>query len=189
MLKILTLEDLASFCAENKMYKFSSQESGHKLCVRVPVTYEKDDNMSSDSILYVKIKLMHTGRNRNQSNVTKEAAEKCLSTIKYKPILANFCEIDGVTDFTSHDMEINDDGSINYLEHQIGCFTSDKPYMEYDEEKDRYYIYAKVAIPREYTAAAEIIERKNGTKISAELAVNSMSYDAKAKELILEDIS
>lgn len=188
MLKILTLEDLASFCAENKMYKFSSQESGHKLCVRVPVTYEKDDDMSSDSILYVKIKLMHTGRNRNMSNVTKEAAEKCLSTIKYKPILANFCEIDGVTDFTSHDMEIDEDGNLVYLEHQIGCFTVDEPYLEYDKDTDRYYVYAYGAIPREYTKASEIIERKNGTKISAELFINEMSYDAKEKELILNDI-
>jgi hypothetical protein len=67
--------------------------------------------------LYAKVKIFHTNTNRNHSNVTKEAAEKSLDGIKYKPLLANFCEIDGIKDFTSHDMEFNDDGTINYLEH------------------------------------------------------------------------
>lgn len=187
--KLLTLEDLVLFCSKNKMQKFSAEESGYQICVQVPSVYAKDEEQLNDSLLMGTVKLLHTNRNRNGSNVTKKAAENCMSSIQYKPLLANFTELEnGDMDFTSHDMEINDDGSINYLEHQIGCFTSDKPYMEYDEEKDRYYIYAKVAIPREYTAAAEIIERKGGTKISAEIAVNSMSYDAKEKELLLEDI-
>jgi len=45
---------------------------------------------------------MHTGKNRNGSNLTEEAAKNCLSSIAYKPLLADFCEIDGVEDFTSH---------------------------------------------------------------------------------------
>lgn len=186
--KILTLEQLAKFCAENKMYKFSSEETGYKLCVQVPSTYEKFEEKSTDTMLYGKIKLLHTNRNRNTSNVTYDAAKNCMSTIKYKPLLANFCEIDGVKDFTSHDMEFDKEGNVEYIEHQIGCFTVDEPYLEYDEEKDRHYLYAYVAIPREYTDAADIIERKGGTKVSAELSINSMSYDAKAKELVLEDI-
>lgn len=187
--KLLTLEDLVLFCSENKLQRFSAEESGYQICVQIPSIYAKDEEQPNDSLLMGTVKLLHTNRNRNGSNVTKKAAEKCMPYIQYKPLLANFTELEnGDMDFTSHDMEFNEDGSINYLEHQIGCFTSDKPYMEYDEEKDRYYIFAKVAIPREYSAAAEIIERKGGTKISAELAVNSMSYDAKAKELILEDI-
>lgn len=88
----------------------------------------------------------------------------------YKPVLANFCEIDGVRDFTAHDMKINDDGTISYLEKQVGCFTADKPYMEQDpDNSDRQYVFARVAIPRDYTDAADIIERKGGTKVSVEL--------------------
>lgn len=188
-MKILTVEQLAKFCFENKMYKFDASESGYKLCVQTPSVFKFEEE-NNDSILYGNIKLLHTNTNRNHSNVTKEAAENCLSTIKYKPVLANFTTIDddGTEDFTSHDMEINEDGSVNYIEHQIGCFTSDEPYLEYDKDTDRYYIYAKVAIPREYSSAASIIERKNGTKCSAELFVNRMSYDAKNRELLLEDI-
>lgn len=185
--KLLTLDDLVKFCVDNKMYRFNSEESGYKICVQIPSVYEKAESDETGSILYADLKLLHTNRNRNGSNVTKDAAEKCMSSLKYKPILANFCEIDGEKDFTSHDFDITDDGIV-YLEHQVGCVTSDEPWLEYDEEKGRHYLYAKAAIPREYTAAAEIIERKNGTKLSVELAVNAMKYDVEEKELILTDI-
>jgi len=112
-----------------------------------------------------------------------------MKTIAYKPILANFTDVNGELDFTSHDFDLNDDGTITYYEKQVGCFTSDKPYMEEDgEHKDRKYVYAKCAIPRQYTEAANIIERKGGTDISAELGINKLSYDSKSKCLILEDV-
>lgn len=140
-------------------------------------------------MLYAHVLAYHTGRNRNQSNLTEAAAKRAMKSMAYKPVLANFCEIDGVRDFTSHDMEIDEDGECTYIEKQVGCFTADAPYMEKDpKHEDRMNIYAKVAIPREYTDAADIIERKNGTKCSVELAVNELSYDVKNKELRLEDV-
>lgn len=187
--KLLTLEDLVMFCQTNKLYSFNSKDSGYQLCVQVPATFEKDDE-ESDTLLFATIKAFHTGRNRNKSNVTEKAARKAMKTMAYKPILANFTTLEnGDLDFTSHDFTITDDGDIEYQERQIGCFTSDEPYMEKDpDHDDRMFVCAKAAIPREYTAAADIIERKNGTKVSSELLINSMSYDSKNKELILEDI-
>lgn len=186
MKKILTLEDLIAFCASGKLSRFSSSESGYSLRVRLPAAYAK--HKSDEYTLYGEVKIMHTGRNRNGSNLTLDAMNKCKKNLAYKPLLANFCEIDGVKDFTSHDFTIDDDGNVEYQEFPIGCFTADTPRVEYDKEKDRNYLYAICAIPREYTAAAEIIERKGGTKVSAELAINEMSYDAKEKELVLEDV-
>lgn len=186
MKKILTLEDLVAFCESGKLSKFSSSESGYSLRVRVPAVYAK--HKSDDYTLYGEVKIMHTGRNRNGSNLTLDAMNKCKKNLAYKPLLANFCEIDGVKDFTSHDFTVDEDNNIEYQEFPIGCFTADAPRIEYDKEKDRNYLYAICAIPREYTAAAEIIERKGGTKVSAELAINEMSYDAKEKELVLEDV-
>ena len=58
-----------------------------------------------------------------------------MPTLKYKPILCNFTDTEDGKDFTSHDMEIDADGNINYIERQVGCFTADEPYLEYDEEK------------------------------------------------------
>lgn len=188
--KILTLEDLYDFYfKQNKSITFSSKESGYQLSVQVPASFETDKNENQDdTLLFGTTKLFHIGRNRNKSSVTEEAAKKAMKTIAYKPLLANFCEIDGVKDFTSHDMVIDEDGNVEYLERQIGCFTADEPYMEYDEIHQKTYVYAKVAIPREYTDAVSIIERKNGTKISVELLVNELSYNSAEKVLELTDV-
>lgn len=187
--KLLTLEDLAKFCKEQNFSNFSSKDTGYQLSVQVPANFEVDDNVYQDNtLLFGKVKVFHIGPNRNGSSVTKNAAEKALSTIAYKPLLANFCEVDGVKDFTSHDMEFNDDGSVTYIEHQIGCFTADTPVIQYDETTEKEFVFAKVAIPREYTDACDIIERKNGTKVSVELLVNEMNYSAKDDILELTDI-
>lgn len=189
MKKILTIEQLIDFCEQRNFRNFSSKDMGFQLCVQMPATFEKESEDDS-SLLFVKVKVFHTGTNRNKSNVTVEAAKRAMKGMAYKPILANIIEVDGVKDFSSHDGYIDEDGNWVYEEKQIGCFTSDKPYMEQDEDNEgRYYVFAHAAIPREYTDAAEIIERKNGTKVSVELIVNEMSFDVENKELILNDIA
>lgn len=187
--KLLTLADLEKFCQEQKLMNFSSKETGYQLCVHVPATFEKQEEVEDPTIMFAYVRLFHIGVNRNHSSVTREAAEKSLTTIPYKPLLANFCEIDGERDFTSHDMEFDKDGNVTYIERQIGCFTADKAYISYDEEYDKDYVYAKVAIPREYTDAAEIIEKKNGTKVSVELLINEMTYSVDDQCLLLTDIT
>lgn len=189
--KLLTLDDLVQFCQSQKLYSFNSKESGYQLCVQTPATFKKDQEEDEESsLLYATVTVMHTGRNRNKSNVTVDAAKKAMKNMAYKPILANFAMTEsGELDFTSHDFTVNDDGEVEYQEHQIGCFTADDPYMEQDpDNEDRQYVYATCAIPKEYTAAADIIERKNGTKVSVELIVNSMEYNAADKELLLTDV-
>ena len=190
--RIMTVEELCRFCAEQNFAKFDSTESGYQLYVSTPAQFEVSES-EDEYTLFANIKAFHTNNNRNKSSVTKKAMEKSLSGFKYKPILCNYQTVtleDGTEalDFTAHDMEIDEDGNPIYLEKQVGCITADKPEMRYDEKTDRYYAYAKGAIPREYTPAAEIIERRGGTDVSAELFVNKMSYDAKKKELLLEDI-
>lgn len=189
--KILTLDDLYQFCSEQKLQSFSSKEhDDEKLYVHVPAKFEIDESAEDKNTLYANVLVFHTGVNRNASNVTDDAAREAIKRLAYKPLLANFCEDEnGVRDFTSHDFEIDDAGNIIYLERQIGCFTADEANMIPDDEVEgRTNIYAKVAIPREYTDAAEIIERKNGTKVSVELEVNEMSYDIDTATLLLTDI-
>ena len=192
--KLLTIDDLYSFYLEqNKTCKFSSEESGYQLSVQVPAYFEVSDE-EDDTLLFCTVKLMHSGENRNHSNVTDEALTKAAKGLAYKPILANFMEYtdeetgETLKDFTSHDMVINDDGTATYLEKQVGCFTADEPYFEMEEETGHNFLYGICAIPREYTDTCSIIERKNGTKISVELAVNSMEFDASKKVLNLTDV-
>ena len=192
--KLLTIDDLYSFYLEqNKTCKFSSEESGYQLSVQVPAYFEVSDE-EDDTLLFCTVKLMHSGENRNHSNVTDEALIKAAKGLAYKPILANFMEYtdeetgEKLKDFTSHDMIINDDGTATYLEKQVGCFTADEPYFEVEKETGHNFLYGICAIPREYTDTCSIIERKNGTKISVELAVNSMEFDASKKVLNLTDV-
>lgn len=185
--KILTLSDLEQFYSKYKRSTcFSSKKTGYQLAVQIPATFEAEE-YKDDTMLFCNVKLFHIGLNRNHSCVTEDAAKKAMKTIAYKPILANFCEIDGERDFTAHDMIIKD-SSIEYIERQIGCFTADEPYIERDEDLGVDFVYAKCAIPREYTDAVDIIERKNGTKVSVELLINEMQYNAKEKYLELTDV-
>lgn len=193
--KILTLADLYNFYSnKNENCIFNSAETGYKLAVQVPAQFEINKEQNDNSLLFCLVKLMHSGENRNHSSVTDDALVKASKTLAYKPILANFVEYtdpntnEVLTDFTSHDMEITEDGTV-YYEHQIGCFTADEPYFEIEEETGHNFLYGYCAIPREYTAACSVIERKNGTKISVELEINEMQYSAKDKVLELTDIN
>ena len=190
--RLMTLDDLYEFFVEqNKTFNFNSHESGSPIVVSLPGTFaETDDSMPG--LLKLKLKVCHTNLNRNGSFISQENMEKGMPTLKYRPILAYIHELeDGSKDFYAHNMEIveNKDGEseINYIEKQVGCFTADEPWLEYDEKMDKTYVMAYSVIPENYTEAADIIRRKNGTKVSCELVINELSYNAKEKYLDLTD--
>lgn len=197
IINLLSLEDLYNFYAtQNKSCNFSSKDSGYQLSVQVPAKFEKIDEDKSDGLtLFCDVKIMHSGRNRNKSNVTDDALINASKQLAYKPILANFVEYtdnetnETLKDFTSHDIEKDKDGNTIYIEKQVGCFTSDEPYFEVEKETGHNFLYGKCAIPIEYTDSASIIRRKGGTKVSVELGVNACEFDANKKELLLTDIS
>ncbi len=190
--KILTLDNLYQFFVEqNKAFNFSSKESGTPIVVSVPGNFEvEEDDMPG--MLKAKLKVCHIDTNRNGSHISKENMEKAMPTLKYRPILAYIHQLeDGTYDFYAHNMEIvedeNGEEQINYIEKQVGCFTADEPYLEYDKEMDKTYVMAYGVIPEEYTQAADIIRRKQGTKVSCELVINELSYNAAEKYLDLTD--
>lgn len=192
MHKILTLDNLYQFFVEqNKSVNFSSKENGNPIVVSMPANFEISEN-DMPGMLKLKLKVCHIDTNRNGSHISKENMEKAMPTLKYRPILAYIHQLDdGTYDFYAHNMEIvedeNGEEKINYIEKQVGCFTTDEPYLEYDEEMDKTYVIAYAVIPEEYTEAANIIRRKNGTKVSCELCIDSLQYNAKEKYLELID--
>ena len=190
--KILTLDNLYQFFVnQNKAFNFSSKESGTPIVVSVPGNFEvEEDDMPG--MLKAKLKVCHINTNRNGSHISQENMEKAMPTLKYRPILAYIHQLkDGTYDFYAHNMEIvkdeNGEEQINYTEKQVGCFTADEPYLEYDKEMDKTYVIAYGVIPEEYTQAADIIRRKQGTKVSCELVINELSYNAAEKYLDLID--
>ena len=191
MHKILTLDNLYQFFVEqNKSINFSAKENGSPIVVSMPANFEVSEN-DMPGMLKLKLKVCHTETNRNGSHISKENMENAMPTLKYRPILAYIHQLpDGSWDFYAHNMEIvEEDGeeTINYIEKQVGCFTADDPYLEYDENMDKTYVYAYAVIPEEYTKAADIVREKNGTKVSCELVINELSYNAKEKYLDLTD--
>lgn len=191
--KILTLDNLYQFFVEqNKTVNFSSKESGSPIVVTTNGNFAEEQNDDMPGMLKLKLKNCHIDTNRNGSHISKENMEKAMPTLKYRPILAYIHELpDGTKDFYAHNIQIEEDedgdAQVVYLEKQVGCFTAENPWLEYDEEMDKTYVMAYAVIPEEYTETADIIRRKNGTKVSTELVINELSYNAKEKYLDLTD--
>ena len=190
--QILTLDSLYKFFVEqNKSVNFSSKDSGKPIVVTTNGFFEANET-DMPGMLKLELKVCHTQTNRNGSHISDENMEKAMPTLKYRPILAYIHELkDGTKDFYAHNVEIveNEDGEteISYIEKQVGCFTADDPWLKYDEEKGKTYVHAYAVIPEGYTDAADIIRRKNGTKVSCELVINELAYNAKEKYLDLID--
>lgn len=190
--KILTLDNLYQFFVEqNKNFNFSSKDSGNHILVTTNGFFETNET-DMPEMLKLELKVCHTNTNRNGSHISTENMEKAMPTLKYRPILAYIHELeDGTKDFYAHNMEIveHEDGEteITYIEKQVGCFTADDPWLKYDKENDKTYVHAYAVIPEGYTEAADIIRRKGGTKVSCELIINELSYNAKEKYLDITD--
>lgn len=180
--QILTMEDLVQFCKTQKVQRFDANEFGKQICVKVNdiATFEEDKSFNSDGFMHLIFKVCHAGENRNLSSISKDNLEKYKNTIKYRPVLASIItspDDASVLDFNSHDIEIDDNGSPIYIEKQVGSFTADEPFLQYDEQNDKTYLMAHAVIPEEYTAAADIIRRKGGTKVSCEIGIDTMQYN------------
>lgn len=190
--QILTLDDLYQFFVEkNQTTVFNARDNGKPIVVTTNGFFEADES-DMPGMLKLELKVCHTQTNRNGSHISDANMEKAMPTLKYRPILAYIHELeDGTKDFYSHNMEIveGEDGEtkINYIEKQVGCFTADDPWLKYDEQNDKTYVHAYAVVPEEYTEAADIIRRKNGTKVSCELVITELAYNAKEKYLDLTD--
>lgn len=76
--KILTIDDLVKFCETNKFHRFSSTETGYQLAVKVPTTFEIDQNVDDNhrGMTKLKFRIFHSGLNR--------MVVMCLKTLQIK---------------------------------------------------------------------------------------------------------
>lgn len=186
-----TIEDLASFCKQNNFARFSSKDHGNKpLIVQSVETFEVSDN-SKDGLMPVSLKSCHIGVNRNQSCISEEVMKADMSSFKGRPILANIIKTDtGEYEFHSHDVTLNEDGEIEYLEHPVGVISQlEEPYLEYDKDEDKTYLHVNGHIFTEYSRAAEILERRRTCKCSVEIAVNEMSWNGEEDYLSIDSFT
>ena len=186
-----TIDDLATFCKQNNFARFSSKEHGNKpLIVQSVETFEVSDN-SKDGLMPVSLKSCHIGVNRNQSCITEDVMKTNMSSFKGRPILANIIKTDtGEYEFHSHDIEFNEDGEMEYLEHPVGVISQlEEPYLEYDKDEDKTYLYVNGHIFTEYSRAAEILERRRACKCSVEIAVNELSWNGEEDYLSIDSFT
>ena len=191
--KLLFMEDLLQLFRENGLTKFSSSDSGYRLCVQIPATFEVEDKVDEDhrGMMRLKIRVFHLDANRNGSFVSKKSAKDAMPTIKNRPVMAYIHQRDdGEWDFEAHNMTIETDENGNdyfeYQEKQVGSFDESEPFFEYDEKLDKTYVCAYAYISEDYTRACDIIRRKGGTKNSVELSIEELAYNAKEGYLELQ---
>ena len=179
--KFYTIDDLYTFCKENRFEFFSSEQQGAPLIIQSFGVFEADKT-NDDGLMKVKLKSCHTGKNRNRSGITDENMNKYKHTFKGRPILGAIYKTDtGEYEFRAHDMKIvenGDDTEIEYIEQPIGVISqTDEPYLEYDKDEEKNYLMVNGTIFSDYSRAAEILERRKTCKCSVEIAVEELSYN------------
>lgn len=195
--KFYTLEDLYQFCQNNNFSHFSAKESGAPIIVQSYGEFEAHTE-SNQGLIPVTLQACHTELNRNASFISDDTMSKALPTFANKPILGYIHQLDdGSYDFYAHNVTyVEDDSSddgvrVEYDERPIGIVPeSCNARLEYDEEKDKTYVVVNGYIYEEYGNRAVDIIRNNGgkTKVSVEIAVNEMSYNAKEGYLNIDDM-
>lgn len=194
---LLTLKDLSDYCLKNNLYSFQAKTKDESILVSIPATYA--EGSSSDSLsTYLNIKACHTGENLNKSSISNEVMEKALPTFALRPVLASIVETtdeDGnsTLDFNGHDMELGEDKMnpgetrMHYIEQIVGVVSPDNIHMEKEDDSDKSYVYATGIIFKDYTYAADILERRKDVDVSVELSVSKFSFDTKKKVLNIEE--
>ena len=189
MKRWLTLDNLYDFYVkQNQSVRFNAQEAGGCLAVLVPATIQTFEKDEQSSLVPVHLKACHTERNRNGSSIKESVMKSRLSTFHNKPILAFIHKVNDEEEFGGHEVHEENDEFV-YDEIPVGVVPeSCNGHLEYDSEKDKTYVHVDGYLYGQYNHAPQILERKGGeSKVSVELNVYELSYDAKDKVLNIDD--
>lgn len=195
--KYYTLNDLYQFCKNNNFSHFSAKESGGPIIVQSYGEFEANVE-STQGLVPVTLQACHTELNRNLSFISEDTMTNALPSFANKPILGYIHQLDdGTYDFYTHNVSYVEDENaedgmrVEYDERPIGVVPeSCNAHLEYDEEKDKNYVVVTGYIYEDYgNRAVDIIKNNGGkTKVSVEIAVNEMSYNAKEGYLNIDDM-
>lgn len=184
--KKITMFDLIELCSEKQINEVRLKNT--KISLSDDMEFEKIEEIDEGhrGMTKVKVKVMHSGLNRKGFIISKEVLERDMHTIKNRPLLANvYLADDGNYEFGSHDLiSHNDDNGHEiideYIEKEIGSFSEAEPFLEYNEERDIYFVCAYAYISNEYSHAAEVLINKKGhAKFSVEMDVEKMEVHYK----------
>ena len=185
----MTLEDLYNYFASSQAsMKFNIDDTDNKEPLVVGMTgtlYFDAESKDTQGLLPVHVKMNYVGDTLNKSRIKLKAQEAALSSSQHRPLLAYIHEVDGKPQFYGHNRH-EENGEIVYDEIPVGVIF-EQAHLEHDEEKDMDFAVANGYIWVNYSKAAEILEREQKCDVSVELAIRSLSYDAKDRILNLDD--
>lgn len=195
MKKYLTIEDLLTFCKQSNMNTFSAKDAGGPIIIQSFGEMNTIDT-STMGLTPCTLQACHTELNRNHSFIEDSVMQNALASFSNRPILGYVHQLDDESwDFWDHRMEIEEDGDkarVEYLERPIGVIPeSCNAHLEYDEDHKKNYVVVNGYIYDDYgNRALDIIKENDGkVSVSVELAINSMSYNAKENYLNIEDFT
>lgn len=166
-----------------------------KQVVHTESLFAVDNSFNDERFMKVRIAVMHSGINRNNSRFSKETIENAKGTFSNIPILAEvqkFTDDDGneYLDYTTHAMHLEDDAFDSnkqrtiYDEQVVGVIPETNNFeLVYDEETQNYYANCDALLYRDYgNYVCDILESKGGiTDVSAEILCDECSFSAKDK--------
>lgn len=187
--KLFNTDDLYQYCLKNNFSHFSSKEKNSVIVVHSEGIFETTYD-ATQGLMPVRLQACHTELNRNNSYISEETMLEALPSLKNRPILGNIIELDnGEFDFHSHDMIIDSENDeVEYIEKPIGIVPeSCNAHLEYDKDKDKTYVIVDGLIFEDYgNKASKIIQDKKTVKVSVELCIEEMSFNAKDKYLSID---
>ena len=158
------------------------------IIVQIPEIIKfSDDYDPTYNLLPVHLMSCHLLENRNRSSISRTAMKEAIPSFRNRPILGYIQKIDDGDgnyhyDFAGHEMEFDEDGNIEYKEKVVGVIPeSCNPKIVHNDEHDKDYLEVDGLIYEDYTHAAEILRDKGQCDVSIEIAVDSLSFDAKTK--------
>ena len=166
-----------------------------KQIISTPSVFKKDEEFTDDRFMRVRIALMHSGINRNNSRFTKEVIEAAADSFVNIPVLADVREYkdtngNKVLDYYGHSMHIEEDAfnegenRMIYDERIVGIIPQTNNFeIKYNKKDDNYFAYADALLYREYgNYVCDILEsRDSTTEVSMEIYCNNISYSAEDK--------
>lgn len=194
--KIMSVDELYSFCLKNNFSHFSSDESGKELMVRMNGNFEKEsenEDKHKEGLTPFVSRAFHDHVNLNMSEISEESFNENVPSANFRPILAHITtNSDNELDFGSHDYYVTSDKDGNdkvvYEEQPIGVIDGNKTSIEYDEKAKVNRAVLHGYLYDEYCQdAIDILNRRGTVDCSIELSIRELSFNAKNGTLVLDD--
>ena len=152
--------------------------------INLPVSYSVD-SFDNERFLKLRVKVMHTGLNLNNSVFGLEAVEAAKPTLANIPLLAFIKKVDGddsQSDFAGHEYEIRiteNDMKFVYLGRPIGIIPETNNYALETDEEGKIFVVVDAYVWKDYAnSALDILNRDEVKKVSMEVIIDEYEWQS-----------